>query len=204
MSEVPANETNEATPEKEKSPTPHDLYFRQIMSLPGFAAAEFQSVLPEAAAALVDWTAMEPQPTNFVTRRLRGRNSDLIFRTRIAGREGYICALIEHQSTPDPLMAFRIQEYVTAFWSHLVKRHKKSPIKPSACRWYLRWWSTAARKDVSGPCPWIWPTCSTSPSRHATPWASWCRAADISLDDITAEGLAALVERDVPRLCGYC
>jgi predicted transposase YdaD len=61
-----------------------------------------------------------------VSRRLRGRNGDLMFRTRMAGREAYIWSLIEHQSTPDRLMAFRCQGYRTAFWGMWLDKHKKN------------------------------------------------------------------------------
>lgn len=119
--EIPASDPSEY----EGSQTPHDLFFRQIMSDNEYAAAEVRSVLPEAAAALIDWSVWEAVPTNFVSRRLRGRNGDLMFRTRMADRDAYIWSLIEHQSTPDDLMAFRCEEYRNAFWGMWLDKHMK-------------------------------------------------------------------------------
>ncbi len=97
--------------------TPHDLFFRKIMERWQAVAAEMRAVLTPGMAALVDWTQMTPVSKSFVAPQLRGRYSDVLFRTRIAGRTGFVYVLAEHQSSSDELMAFRIVEYMVAIWN---------------------------------------------------------------------------------------
>src|SRR5262249_24527683 len=87
---------------------PHDKLNKFVLSVPANAASELRAVVPRAVAELVDWEVMERRPGSFVSPELRGRHSDLVFRTQVDGRDAYILAVIEHQSTPDPLMAFRM------------------------------------------------------------------------------------------------
>ncbi|WP_169812134.1 Rpn family recombination-promoting nuclease/putative transposase, partial [Nocardia arizonensis] len=96
----------------------HDAYFREVMRSPVNAASELRAVLPESVVALVDWGVLEPQSASFVSAELQSRYSDVLFRTRLDGHDGFIYLLIEHQSRSDPLMALRILEYVVRIWNH--------------------------------------------------------------------------------------
>ncbi len=109
----------------------HDAFFREVMSIPVNAASELRAVLPETLAAQVDWDHLELQSTSFVTSELRPRYGDLLFRTRIGSHPAYIYLLVEHQSSPDPLMAFRILEYMVSVWNHHIGHHPKTRTLPA-------------------------------------------------------------------------
>lgn len=60
---------------------------------------------------------------------LRVYYSDVLYSLKTAAGEGYIHVLIEHQSTPDRHMAFRLMCYaVAAMQRHLDAGHKKLPL----------------------------------------------------------------------------
>lgn len=75
------------------------------------------TLLPEISARL-DWRSLDRRPTDFIDVRLRRRYSDLLFsiRTRDTGEEVLVYALVEHQSSADPRMAFRMLGYLVRIW----------------------------------------------------------------------------------------
>ncbi len=105
----------------------HDAYFRHVMARPENAASELRAVLPVEITSRIDWSGLQLQSGSFVTPELRSRYSDMLFRTRINGHPAYIYLLIEHQSTSDQLMPFRMLEYIVAIWRrHLEQdRHRR-------------------------------------------------------------------------------
>lgn len=55
--------------------------------------------------------------------------SDILYSFKITGGDGCIHVLVEHQSTPDKHMAFRLVRYaVAAMQRHLEAGHKKLPL----------------------------------------------------------------------------
>jgi predicted transposase/invertase (TIGR01784 family) len=62
---------------------------------------------------------------------LRPACSDILYSLKTTPGDGYIYCLIEHQSTPDPLMAFRLMRYsLLAMQSHLDKSKGKDKTLP--------------------------------------------------------------------------
>ncbi len=100
---------------------PHDALIRKLLSNPDDAGAEIRLISPKDIADRLDWDALERMDGAFVSADLRAQYSDLLFRTRIKrGRQrAFVYLLLEHQSTPDPLMAFRILEYQIA----IIRKH---------------------------------------------------------------------------------
>ena len=93
------------------TPTPHDALFRRILSDPRLAAEVIQSALPPEVAACIDFGTLELLSGSFVDDDLRATQSDLVFSAMIAGREARLFVLVEHQSSPDALMPFRLLRY---------------------------------------------------------------------------------------------
>jgi predicted transposase/invertase (TIGR01784 family) len=93
-------------------PNPHDALFRFTFSQPEHAAALLKSNLPAAIAEQIEWSTLALEPGSFVDEQLAWRHSDLLFTVNLEGRETFIYLLIEHQSSPDPQMAWRVLRYV--------------------------------------------------------------------------------------------
>lgn len=131
------------------SPTPHDAVFRHILSQPE-AARDFLAIhLPEKLRALCDLSSLQLESGSFVEEDLRLSYADLLWSVNTASGEGYIYVLIEHQSSPDRHMAFRLMRYaIAAMQRHLDKGHRELPLvipllfyhgRASPYPWSLRW-----------------------------------------------------------------
>lgn len=96
--------------------THHDRLFRYVFSDPEQAAGEIQVLLPEEVSRLVDWRTLRPLSGTFVDEVLDERRSDILFRVDLGGREALLYLLLEHQSTSDSLMPFRLLRYMVRIW----------------------------------------------------------------------------------------
>lgn len=87
---------------------PHDSLFRGIMGEPTYAASELRSVLPERLSAWLDWSTLRKGPADYVTEEMRVRFGDLLFEVDSRDGAALIYVAMEHQSSSDELMPFRI------------------------------------------------------------------------------------------------
>lgn len=112
------------------TPTPHDLAFKQFLAHPETARDFMQLHLPAELQAVCDFSTLRLESGSFVEDSLRPYFSDVLYSLRTTtGDEGYIHVLIEHQSSPDKHMAFRLLRYsVAAMQRHLDAGHKKLPL----------------------------------------------------------------------------
>ena len=97
--------------------SPHDALVKAIFAQPEHAEGELRLLLPPEIAARIDWPALALCSGSFVDEALRGRHSDLLFSATCAGKKNVLLYLLfEHQSTDDPLMAFRLLRYMVRIW----------------------------------------------------------------------------------------
>jgi predicted transposase/invertase (TIGR01784 family) len=82
--------------------------FRRIFGVPANAASQLRAVLPSGIADRLDLGRLAPVPGSFVDEDLRWRHSDVLFTAPLDGRDAFVYVLVEHQSSDDPLMAFRV------------------------------------------------------------------------------------------------
>lgn len=114
---------------KNNTPTPHDATFRQFLSQPEIARDFMELHLPPALRALCDLSTLKLESGSFVENDLRQYFSDILYSLKTAEGAGYVHVLIEHQSSPDKHMAFRLLRYaVAAMQRHLDAGHKKLPL----------------------------------------------------------------------------
>jgi len=114
---------------KKNNPTPHDATFRQFLTQPDVARDFMQLHLPAELRAICDLTTLKLESGSFVEDDLRQFYSDVLYSLKTSAGDGYIHVLIEHQSTPDKHMAFRLIRYaVAAMQRHLEAGHKKLPL----------------------------------------------------------------------------
>ena len=92
--------------------SPHDAVFCHVFGVPANAASQLRAVLPADLAARLDLGKLVPVPGSFVDETLKWRHTDLLFTAPLDGRDAFVYLLIEHQSSDDPLMAFRVMRYV--------------------------------------------------------------------------------------------
>lgn len=134
---------------KKSRPTPHDATFRQFLTQPDIARDFMELHLPAALRDICDLSTLKLESGSFVEDDLRQYFSDVLYSLKTSTGDGYIHVLIEHQSTPDRHMAFRLIRYaVAAMQRHLDAGHKTLPLvipvlfytgKRSPYPWSTRW-----------------------------------------------------------------
>ena len=114
---------------KNSTPTPHDATFRPFLTQPEIARDFMELHLPAELRALCDLSTLKLESGSFVEDDLRQYFSDVLYSLKTTAGDGYVHVLIEHQSSPDRHMAFRLLRYaVAAMQRHLEAGHKKLPL----------------------------------------------------------------------------
>jgi predicted transposase/invertase (TIGR01784 family) len=117
--------------------TPHDLLAK--MSLKDIAIAKdfLKAHLPAHIQKRIDFDTLILTDGEFVSPKFTKIQSDVVYSCKIDGIEGYIYVLIEHQSAPHPLMAFRKLQYEVALMdAHLKAGHNKLPVTIPLCLYH--------------------------------------------------------------------
>jgi predicted transposase/invertase (TIGR01784 family) len=114
---------------------PHDAIIKFTFSQREHAAGLLRAALAPELAALIRWGTLKVEKIHFVDRGLRGRYADLLFSARMGDEPGaadvYMNVLLEHQSSVDPLMIFRMGSTMWRRWDQLVRddpRRKTLPL----------------------------------------------------------------------------
>ncbi|TSJ79798.1 MAG: Rpn family recombination-promoting nuclease/putative transposase (plasmid) [Candidatus Cardinium sp.] len=112
---------NKRKNKKEELDKPHDYAFKNTFcnkeAMLDFLAAN----LPSDLFITIDQENLELTDKSFVDPVGRRGESDLVFKTNINGKEGYLYTICEHQSTEDSYMPLRFLEYNV----QLLRQHLK-------------------------------------------------------------------------------
>lgn len=148
---------------KNTTPTPHDATFRQFLTQPDIARDFMELHLPAELRAICDLSTLKLESGSFVEDDLRQYFSDVLYSLKTTAGDGYIHVLVEHQSTPDKHMAFRLIRYAVA----AMQRHRRQGIKLPLVIPVLFYTGNAARIHTP-PAGWtnltirLWQTNSTA------------------------------------------
>lgn len=114
---------------KNRTPTPHDLVFKTFLSTMETARDFIAIHLPPALLQLSDLQTLQLESGSFIEEDLHPYFSDMLYSLKTACGDGYIHVLIEHQSSPDRHMAFRLMRYaIAAMQRHLEAGHNALPL----------------------------------------------------------------------------
>lgn len=109
--------------------TPHDAVFKQFLAHPECARDFIEIHLPAPLRQLCNLQTLKLESGSFIEADLRARYSDVLWSLKTSDGDGYIYVVIEHQSTPDAHMAFRLMRYaLAAMQRHLDAGHKTLPL----------------------------------------------------------------------------
>jgi len=99
---------------------PHDKLFRALLCDPERARDFLRDHLPNAVSGRLAPDLPEILDGSFVDEALSGSQSDLLMKLRLAsGGEAFAYVLVEHKSTPDPMLPLQLASYMVRIW----KRH---------------------------------------------------------------------------------
>jgi len=127
---------------------PHDALFKWAFTQQEHLAGLLAAVLPQAIKAAASFRTLRVEPGSYVSRALRGRHSDILCSLEVAGQPLFLYTLLEHQRTPPPLMAYRVDLYEARIWERYVDAHPKATQIPPILPIVL----------YNGDVPWTAPT----------------------------------------------
>lgn len=111
------------------SHSPHDAVFKHLLSQRATARDFLFIHLPKHWREQCDLRTLQLESGSFIEEDLRASHSDILYSLKTQHGEGYIYILIEHQSSPDRHMAFRLMRYaIAAMQRHLDKGHHQLPL----------------------------------------------------------------------------
>ncbi len=114
---------------KKNTTTPHDGLFKAFLTTADTAKDMLEIHLPTHLKALCDLSTLKLESGSFLEDDLRPYYSDVLYSMKTECGDGYIYALIEHQSSPDEHMAFRMFRYaIAAMQKHLDAGNKDLPL----------------------------------------------------------------------------
>ncbi|WGL95808.1 Rpn family recombination-promoting nuclease/putative transposase [Arsenophonus nasoniae] len=114
---------------KKFTPTPHDTIFKQFLSEKETAKEFFEIWLPDEIKSVCNLETIRAESSSFIDEEMKNYQSDILYSVSTIKGKGYLYLLIEHQSTPDKLIAWRLMRYsMAAMQKHLEAGHKKLPL----------------------------------------------------------------------------
>ncbi|MFY0527829.1 Rpn family recombination-promoting nuclease/putative transposase [Archangium gephyra] len=177
---------------------PHDLFVRYTFGHPERAAAELRAVLPAHVVSEVDWDTLRQEPGSVVDPELRKTESDLLFSARLhTGHPLLLYMLLEHQSSVDRWMAWRMLRYVVRSVDLWRQEHPESTRLPVIIPLVMyhgaeETWTAPRRVEELFDLP-----------EKGEEWERWRALVprfEYLLDDLTAEREEALRARPGPPL----
>ncbi len=108
----------------------HDSLFKKFLGDITIARDFLQIHLPENLRKLCDFSTLAMESGSFIEPDLRSQCSDMLYSMKTtAGHDSYVYCVIEHQSRPEKLMAFRLLRYaVAAMQRHLEQGNDTLPV----------------------------------------------------------------------------
>lgn len=107
---------------------PHDAIFRKFFTDIEVANEFIKAYFIKELQEKCDLSTLKIEAGSFLEEDLRQHYSDILYSLKIDGVKSYVYINVEHQSTPDELMPFRMLRYKLAIMKqHLDQGHKKLP-----------------------------------------------------------------------------
>src|SRR5215831_12668492 len=97
---------------------PHDMMVRAVLSDLVEARSFLQTHLPQEVSQTLRWSTLTLLESSFVDEALRASEADFLYEVERVSHEGslWLYVLLEHQSTPDRWMRFRLLKYCCRIW----------------------------------------------------------------------------------------
>lgn len=108
----------------------HDLLFKLFLREPVTARDFLEAHLPEDIRSLVHLDTLRLESGSYVDEELKELHSDILYSVKMAQDERCLLyCIVEHQSTEDEMMAWRMTKYtIRAMDDHLKKGYKTLPV----------------------------------------------------------------------------
>ncbi|MDU2939829.1 MAG: Rpn family recombination-promoting nuclease/putative transposase [Enterobacteriaceae bacterium] len=144
---------------KRATSSPHDAVFKTFLTHQQTARDFLEIHLPPVLRAICDLSTLQLESGSFIEEDLRAYFSDVLYSLKTEDGDSYIYALIEHQSSPDRHMTFRLMRYaIAAMQRHLDAGHETLPLvipvlfyhgNESPYPYSMRWLDEFTRPDIA-------------------------------------------------------
>jgi predicted transposase/invertase (TIGR01784 family) len=112
----------------------HDSFFKEVMGRREIYLSFLRHHLSKDMVESIDFRKLRPDKAHFIEKNLRHLYSDCFFRAKLKKRLGYgdvlIYMLVEHQSTVDRMIAYRMWHYIFSAWRHYLKSNPEGDHLP--------------------------------------------------------------------------
>ncbi len=105
----------------------HDALFKIGFGSEDAARSQLRALLPKNLLSSLDLSTLRLVASNLLDDGLSETPSDRIYEVSIEDRVALCFVIHEHQSTPDPLMPFRLLRYMVKVWEWWLAEQKKKP-----------------------------------------------------------------------------
>ncbi|HIF5960632.1 TPA: Rpn family recombination-promoting nuclease/putative transposase [Vibrio parahaemolyticus] len=111
------------------SNNPHDGLFKAFLTKPEVAKDFLDIHLPEHIRSRCDLTTLQLKSSSFLEEDLKPYYSDVLYAVDTHYGTGYVYTIVEHQSSPDFSISFRMMRYsIAAMQQHLDEGNKSLPL----------------------------------------------------------------------------
>ncbi|MCR5813997.1 MAG: Rpn family recombination-promoting nuclease/putative transposase [Desulfovibrio sp.] len=107
--------------------TPADGAYKAFFSDKDMVTSLMQDFVPESFVKDMDFSTLEPFPTDRVTRGFCQRYDDTIWRLNWQNSPCYLFLMLEFQSTINPFMPVRVLVYSALLWQYLINQGSIKP-----------------------------------------------------------------------------
>ena len=111
-----------------KIQNPHDKFFKETFGNVKVAKDFINNYVPQSILNIVDMNILEPQKDSFINKELEEAFSDLLFRTKINNREGYIYFLFEHKSYVSKNITLQLLKYMIEIWETKINKENSTEL----------------------------------------------------------------------------
>ena len=106
----------------------HDKFFRSAMEHKPVAIDFIRHHLPKKISLALNTDSLKLLQQSYIDSDLQECISDLVFSCKLANKSAYLALLIEHQSSPDKMLPFRIYHYLFSILNSYRKQYPDKPL----------------------------------------------------------------------------
>lgn len=109
---------------------PHDKFVKETLGNIEVAQSFLANYLPEDIRNTIDLTTLTTVKDSYINKNLAEGFSDLLFKARMDGMEGYFYFLFEHKSYDSNYLVLQLLDYMVFIWQTKMKKEnaKELPV----------------------------------------------------------------------------
>lgn len=107
---------------------PHDKFFKETLSNIENSRSFMENYLPSEILNIVDLDNLTVEKDSYIDEELEEYFSDILFKTNINQKEGYIYFLFEHKSYISDTISLQLLKYILKIWEQKFKKEKQKKL----------------------------------------------------------------------------